>query len=157
MEYDALVTIRDRIAALYRSESRRVFASLVRLLKDFDLADDAMHEAFAAAVEIWQRDGVPENPRAWLISTESGIQLEAHARIVGREIDSLNQLGAGIVSSVHDGRPYERNNDGSGRIGFRVRSTTIVFQLFMSVLRDVARSPSRPGAATKPGEGGRLG
>jgi Sigma-70 region 2 len=46
-----------------------VFASLVRLLKDFDLADDAMHEAFAAAVEVWQRDGVPANPRAWLIST----------------------------------------------------------------------------------------
>ncbi len=61
--------IRDLINDLYRSESRRVFASLVRLLKDFDLADDAMHEAFAAAIEIWQRDGVPANPRAWLVST----------------------------------------------------------------------------------------
>jgi RNA polymerase sigma-70 factor, ECF subfamily len=69
MKLDASVTIRDRIDELYRSESRRVFASLVRLLKDFDLADDAMHEAYAAAVEIWQRDGVPANPRAWLIST----------------------------------------------------------------------------------------
>jgi RNA polymerase sigma-70 factor (ECF subfamily) len=69
MKYDASATIRDRIDELDRSESRRVFASLVRLLKDFDLADDAMHEAFAAAVEIWQRDGVPANPRAWLIST----------------------------------------------------------------------------------------
>jgi RNA polymerase sigma-70 factor (ECF subfamily) len=69
MKLDASVTIRDRIDDLYRSDSRRVFASLVRLLKDFDLADDAMHEAFAAAVEIWQRDGVPANPRAWLIST----------------------------------------------------------------------------------------
>jgi RNA polymerase sigma-70 factor, ECF subfamily len=62
-------TIRDQIDGLYRSESRRVFASLVRLLKDFDLADDAMHEAYAAAIESWQRDGVPANPRAWLIST----------------------------------------------------------------------------------------
>jgi RNA polymerase sigma-70 factor (ECF subfamily) len=62
-------TIRDQIDELYRSESRRVFASLVRLLKDFDLADDAMHESFAAAIESWQRDGVPANPRAWLIST----------------------------------------------------------------------------------------
>jgi RNA polymerase sigma-70 factor (ECF subfamily) len=62
-------TIRDQIDKFYRSESRRVFASLVRLLKDFDLADDAMHEAFAAAVESWQRDGMPANPRAWLIST----------------------------------------------------------------------------------------
>ncbi len=69
MKLDGSVTIRDRIDDLYRSDSRRVFASLVRLLKDFDLADDAMHEAYAAAVEIWQRDGVPANPRAWLIST----------------------------------------------------------------------------------------
>src|SRR5712691_1882029 len=57
MKLDASVTIRDRIDDLYRSDSRRVFASLVRLLKDFDLADDAMHEAYAAAVAIWQRDG----------------------------------------------------------------------------------------------------
>ena len=61
--------IRDWIDDLYRSDSRRVFASLVRLLKDFDLADDAMHEAYAAAVESWEREGVPTNPRAWLIST----------------------------------------------------------------------------------------
>jgi RNA polymerase sigma-70 factor, ECF subfamily len=57
MKLDASVTIRDRIDDLYRSDSRRVFASLVRLLKDFDLADDAMHEAYAAAVENWQRGG----------------------------------------------------------------------------------------------------
>src|SRR5882757_8323233 len=69
MKHDAEATIRDQIDELYRSESRRVFASLVRLLNDFDLADDAMHEAYAAAVEIWQRDGMPANPRAWLIST----------------------------------------------------------------------------------------
>src|SRR3984957_18689707 len=69
MQLDASVTIRDRIDDHYRTESRRVFASLVRLLNDFDLADDAMHEAYAAAVEIWQQDGVPANPRAWLIST----------------------------------------------------------------------------------------
>lgn len=65
---DASGTIRDRIDELYRSESRRVFASLVRLLNDFDLADDAMHEAFAAAVETWPQQGTPDNPRAWLIS-----------------------------------------------------------------------------------------
>lgn len=62
-------TIRSQVDELYRSEARRVFASLVRLLNDFDLADDAMHEAFAAAVEVWPREGIPENPRAWLIST----------------------------------------------------------------------------------------
>ena len=69
MKLDASVTIRDRIDDLYRTDSRRVFASLVRLLNDFDLADDAMHEAYAAALEIWQREGMPANPRAWLIST----------------------------------------------------------------------------------------
>ncbi|MBV8232952.1 MAG: RNA polymerase sigma factor [Planctomycetaceae bacterium] len=54
---------------LYRTESRRVFASLVRLVRDFDLAEEALHEAFAVAVERWARDGAPDNPRAWLVST----------------------------------------------------------------------------------------
>ena len=61
--------VRQRVDAVYRAESRRVFATLVRLLGgDFDLAEEAMHEAFASAVEQWGRDGVPENPRAWLVS-----------------------------------------------------------------------------------------
>ena len=59
---------RERVGEVYRSESRRVFATLVRLLGDFDLAEDALHNAFAAAVEQWPRDGVPDNPRAWLVS-----------------------------------------------------------------------------------------
>ncbi len=54
---------------VYRLESRRVFATLVRLLRDFDLAEEAMHDAFALAVTQWSALGVPENPRAWLIST----------------------------------------------------------------------------------------
>jgi RNA polymerase sigma-70 factor (ECF subfamily) len=53
---------------VYRSESRRVFATLIRLLGDFDLAEEALHEAFAAAVEQWTRDGMPSHPRAWLVS-----------------------------------------------------------------------------------------
>ncbi|MCC7487037.1 MAG: RNA polymerase sigma factor [Burkholderiales bacterium] len=56
------------IEALYRAESRRVFATLVRLLGDFDLAEEALHDAFRAALEQWPREGVPENPRAWLVS-----------------------------------------------------------------------------------------
>jgi RNA polymerase sigma-70 factor (ECF subfamily) len=60
--------IRSRVDAVYRTESRRVFATLVRLLGDFDLAEEALHEAFISAVEQWERDGVPENPRAWLVS-----------------------------------------------------------------------------------------
>jgi RNA polymerase sigma-70 factor (ECF subfamily) len=59
---------REKVGEVYRSDSRRVFATLVRLLGDFDLAEDALHNAFAAALEQWPRTGVPENPRAWLVS-----------------------------------------------------------------------------------------
>ena len=59
---------RAAVDAVYRNESRRVLATLIRLLGDFDRAEEAMHEAFAAAVEQWPRDGVPANPRAWLVS-----------------------------------------------------------------------------------------
>jgi RNA polymerase sigma-70 factor (ECF subfamily) len=58
-----------RIDQVYRSESRRVFATLVRLLGSFDVAEEALHDAFRAALEQWPREGVPANPRAWLVST----------------------------------------------------------------------------------------
>jgi RNA polymerase sigma-70 factor (ECF subfamily) len=61
-------TIRERIDATYREESRRIFASVVRAVRDFDLAEEAMHEAFADALIAWERDGIPEHPRAWLIA-----------------------------------------------------------------------------------------
>jgi RNA polymerase sigma-70 factor (ECF subfamily) len=60
---------RTLVDDIYRSESRRVLATLIRLLGDFDRAEEAMHDAFVAAVEQWGRDGVPANPRAWLVST----------------------------------------------------------------------------------------
>jgi len=66
---DPFVFMLDSIEAVYRSDSRRVLATLIRLLGDFDLAEEALHDAFAAAVEQWPREGVPANPRAWLIST----------------------------------------------------------------------------------------
>jgi RNA polymerase sigma-70 factor (ECF subfamily) len=59
---------RAQVEAVYRTDSRRVLATLIRLLGDFDLAEEALHEAFAAAVEQWPRDGLPANPRAWLVS-----------------------------------------------------------------------------------------
>jgi len=61
--------VRERIDEIYRSDSRRVLATLIRLLGDFDLAEEAMHDAFAAALEAWTHDGVPASPRAWLVST----------------------------------------------------------------------------------------
>ncbi len=61
--------IRGTVDAVYHAESRRVLATLIRLLGDFDLAEDALHDAFTAALEQWPRDGVPSNPRTWLVST----------------------------------------------------------------------------------------
>src|SRR5579872_5572858 len=61
--------IRKTIETLYRSESGRVLATLVRLLRDLDLAEESMHEAFAAALEFWSQTGIPDQPRPWLIST----------------------------------------------------------------------------------------
>jgi RNA polymerase sigma-70 factor (ECF subfamily) len=63
------VPIRELIDSLYRVESGRILATLIRLLGDFDLAEEAMHEAFAAALSLWPTSGVPGNPRPWLIST----------------------------------------------------------------------------------------
>jgi RNA polymerase sigma-70 factor (ECF subfamily) len=60
---------REIVDAVYRSDSRRVFATLIRLLGDFDIAEEALHDAFSAALEQWPRDGLPANPRAWLVST----------------------------------------------------------------------------------------
>ena len=68
MTENAADWVRERVDAVYRSDSRRVLATLIRLLGDFDLAEDALQDAFAAAVEQWPRDGVPANPRAWLVS-----------------------------------------------------------------------------------------
>jgi RNA polymerase sigma-70 factor (ECF subfamily) len=61
--------VRGTVETVYREESRRVLATLIRLLGDFDLAEEALHEAFRAAVEQWPLEGVPRNPRAWLVST----------------------------------------------------------------------------------------
>src|ERR1700744_2433424 len=61
--------IRELLDSLYRVDSGRILATLIRLLGDFDLAEEAMHEAFAAALSLWPASGVPGNPRPWLIST----------------------------------------------------------------------------------------
>jgi len=60
--------VRAEVEAVYRRDSRRILATLIRLLGDFDLAEEALHDAFFIAVERWQRDGLPDNPRAWLVS-----------------------------------------------------------------------------------------
>jgi len=69
MSDDAAVAMRARVDEVYRAESRRVLATLIRLLGDFDLAEEALHDAFATAAERWAEEGEPANPRAWLVST----------------------------------------------------------------------------------------
>jgi RNA polymerase sigma-70 factor (ECF subfamily) len=66
---EAWTRARERIDAIYRSDSRRVLATLIRLLGDFDVAEEALHDAFTVALDRWPDEGVPQNPRAWLIST----------------------------------------------------------------------------------------
>jgi RNA polymerase sigma-70 factor, ECF subfamily len=61
--------VRETVGAVYRSESRRVLATLIRLLGDFELAEEALHDAFAAAIQQWPEDGIPANPKAWLVKT----------------------------------------------------------------------------------------
>ncbi len=68
MNKNVIHQMRESVDDVYRSESRRVFATLIRLLGNFDLAEEVMHEAFATAVEQWPCDGMPANPRAWLVS-----------------------------------------------------------------------------------------
>ncbi len=84
------------ISEIYQNESRRVFATLVRLLGDFDLAEDALQDAFAAALAQWPRDGIPANPRAWLVSTgrfksidglRKRARFDASLAVLARELD----------------------------------------------------------------------
>src|ERR1700761_2738067 len=69
MPEHATEPIRELLDSLYRGDSGRILATLIRLLGNFDLAEEAMHEAFAAALSLWPKNGVPGNPRPWLIST----------------------------------------------------------------------------------------
>ena len=69
MSEDQSRQARELVESVYRSDSRQVLATLIRLLGDFDTAEEALHDAFAVAVEQWAREGVPANPRAWLVST----------------------------------------------------------------------------------------
>jgi RNA polymerase sigma-70 factor (ECF subfamily) len=72
--------VQDRITSIYQSESRRVLATLIRLLGDFDAAEEALHDAFRAALEQWPRAGVPANPRAWLVSAGRFKAIDARRR-----------------------------------------------------------------------------
>ena len=92
---------RETVDAVYRADSRRVLATLIRLVGDFDRAEEAMHDAFAAAIEQWPRDGVPDNPRAWLVSTGRFKAIDAMRRHA-RYDASLTELAERIAASAVD-------------------------------------------------------
>jgi RNA polymerase sigma-70 factor, ECF subfamily len=95
--------VREAVDAVYRSESRRVLATLIRLLGGFDLAEEALHEAFAAAVEQWPREGMPANPRAWLVSTGRFKAIDAmrrRARFDASQMEIAARLEAETMRSI---------------------------------------------------------
>lgn len=97
MHEDVAAHVRDRVEAVYRSDSRRVLATLIRLLGDFDLAEEALHDAFTAAVEQWGTKGIPANPRTWLISTgrfKAIDRLRKSARFESVDASTLERLDA---------------------------------------------------------------
>ena len=110
MSGEAADRARAMVDSVYRSESRRVLATLIRLLGDFDLAEEALHDAFTAAVERWPEDGVPANPRAWLVSTGRFKAIDAlrrRARFDASRAELARQLEAepaALDETVEDDR-----------------------------------------------------
>ncbi|MBK8278602.1 MAG: RNA polymerase sigma factor [Nitrospira sp.] len=101
MSQHSSLAMREKINDLYRIESRQVLATLIRLLGDFDAAEEALHEAFAAAIEQWPREGVPTNPRAWLVSTGRFKAIDGMRRRA-RHDASLNELAKQIECTTSD-------------------------------------------------------
>jgi RNA polymerase sigma-70 factor (ECF subfamily) len=100
---------RQAVDAVYRAESRRVLATLIRLLGDFDLAEEALHDTFAAALERWPRDGVPTNPRSWLVSAGRFKAIDAMRRRA-RFDARIGEIAAQIETATPD--PAELDDEG---------------------------------------------
>ncbi len=98
---EAAEQVRQKVDEMYRSDARRVFATLIRLLGDFDRAEEALHDAFAAAVAQWPRDGMPANPRAWLVSAGRFKAIDALRRRA-RFDASLGMLAEQLDRDAHD-------------------------------------------------------
>jgi RNA polymerase sigma-70 factor (ECF subfamily) len=97
---EATDPVHETVNAVYLSDSRRVLATLIRLLGDFDVAEEALHDAFRAALEQWPRDGVPANPRAWLVSAGRFKAIDARRRRA--RFDALDELGDAADIAVVD-------------------------------------------------------
>lgn len=94
---------------LYKTESRRVLATLIRLLKDFDLAEEAMQDAFAIALQQWPIEGIPQNPRAWLVSTGRFKAID-HIRRRAKFNSSLDHIADELESSISDSEDWGERN-----------------------------------------------
>ncbi|MGQ0557861.1 MAG: RNA polymerase sigma factor [Nitrospiraceae bacterium] len=101
MSDDTAQEARVKVDEIYQAESRQVLATLIRLLGDFDAAEEALQEAFAVAMEQWPRDGVPANPRAWLVSTGRFKAVDGMRRRA-RYHESLNELATHIETTTSD-------------------------------------------------------
>jgi RNA polymerase sigma-70 factor (ECF subfamily) len=106
----------EAIAEIYRTESRRIFATLVRMLGDFDLAEEALHDAFRAALEQWPREGVPGNPRAWLVSAGRFKAIDGIRR--QRRFDALDDEAAEAIPDEREERDPEGIEDDRLRLIF---------------------------------------
>jgi RNA polymerase sigma-70 factor (ECF subfamily) len=105
----------ELVDAVYRSESRQVLATLIRLLGDFDAAEEALHDAFTVAVEQWARDGVPANPRAWLVSTGRHKAIDAMRRRA-RFDASRTELAKQLESSPSDAEEWDEESVADDRL-----------------------------------------
>lgn len=109
MSEDEVKDVREVVDEIYRSESRQVLATLIRLLGDFETAEEALHDAFAVAVEQWARDGVPANPRAWLVSTGRFKAIDGMRRRA-RFDASLTELAKQLESSASDDEEWNEKS-----------------------------------------------
>ena len=109
MSKDEVKSVREVVEAIYRTESRQVLATLIRLLGDFETAEEALHDAFAVAVEQWARDGVPANPRAWLISTGRFKAIDGIRRRA-RFDASLTELAKQLEHSTSDAEEWNEES-----------------------------------------------
>ena len=115
-ESTSIAQARETVEEIYRTESRSVLATLIRLLGDFDLAEEALHDAFKSALEQWPRDGVPAKPRAWLISTGRFKAIDAL-----RKQSRLAPLPENIAERLTTGTTNEDILDGAGLEDDRLR------------------------------------
>lgn len=132
MHDDAAERARAKVDGIYRSDSRQVLATLIRLLKDFDLAEEALHEAFTAALEQWPREGLPANPRAWLVSTGRFKAID-RLRRRARYNTSLTEFARELETTTSDPTEYDDEHIADDRL-------RLIFTCCHPALRPEART-----------------